>query len=245
MHKRFVAMLRVRDEERWIKQVITALLPLCDEIFVMDDHSIDRTPDIVTAFDKLRVHYKKSPFIKDDLDESRDKNWLYDKVYDAKPDWVVCIDGDEELEKHGAEVIRETVETAKWHSYTLRIIYFWDSFNAMRVDGVYKTFARPSLFQMINPAFRFKTTPWGGNLHCSSIPQELIGGMQPCSARLKHYGYVDQVLRTDKFHWYNTVDPNNKEEDYYRHIIQGDPGGPSKDEKLKWAGPLKLEPWVE
>jgi len=242
---RFLAMLRIRNEERWIKRVIDSLLPICAELYVMDDHSSDTTADIVLAFDKERVHYIPSPFAKDDLDESRDKNFLLDYVISGKPDWVLCIDGDEELEEMGPDIIRETVKTPQWHSYSFRVIYLWNSEQTIRVDGVYKTFARPSMFRMVNPAFRFKTTPWGGNLHCSSIPQELLHGYQRCSVRLKHYGYIDPELRRKKFDWYNKVDPDNTGEDCYRHIIQGDPGGPTPDVKLKWAGPLKLESWVE
>jgi len=242
---KFTAMLRIRDEERWIERVIKSLLPLCEHVFVMDDHSKDNSADIVRSFDKERVHYLPSPFTKNDLDESRDKNWLLDKVVDVEPEWILCIDGDEELEIMGPEIIRETAASAQWHSYTLRIVYLWDDETQMRVDGVYKTFNRPSMFYMENPSFRFRTTPFGGNLHCSSIPQELLHGVCPCPARLKHYGYIDEDLRMAKFHWYNKVDPNNKEEDCYRHIIQGDAGGPKADEKLKWAGPLKLESFVE
>jgi hypothetical protein len=47
--------------------------------------------------------------------------------------------------------------------------------------------------------------------------------------------------RRRKFDWYNLKDPNNLVEDQYRHMIQGDAGGPPPHMKLRHAGPLKLE----
>jgi hypothetical protein len=47
--------------------------------------------------------------------------------------------------------------------------------------------------------------------------------------------------RMKKWKWYNEVDPGNQVEDEYRHMIQGDLGGPGAEESLKWAGPLRVE----
>ena len=119
------------------------------------------------------------------------------------------------------------------------------------------------MFRLINEGFKFKTTGSKGNLHCSSIPQEFLGhakmhgrlvavnlGQQEGDpvpmvfddTCLLHYGYMLREDRARKFRWYNRVDPGNETEDYYRHIVQGDVVG--KDERLKWAGPLVLEPLV-
>jgi hypothetical protein len=124
-------------------------------------------------------------------------------------------------------------------------LYAWNSPDQVRVDGVYANFRRPSLFRLMNRSFSFQTTPWGGNLHCSSIPQEMIAGFKPCEASLLHYGYLDAELRKRKHDWYNHVDPGNVAEDYYRHITQGDPGGVAAYRRLRHAGPLQLASLTE
>ena len=99
-------------------------------------------------------------------------------------------------------------------------------------------FARPSLFRLMNRNFRFQKTPWGNgaNFHCSSIPQELLHHAHGvCPAPLLHLGYMDAEDRMRKFLWYSKIDPNNEVEDRYRHIIQGDPGGPAWNECLRYA----------
>jgi glycosyltransferase involved in cell wall biosynthesis len=249
-----LGMLRVKNESRWIEPVLKAMLPVCDSIHLFDDHSTDGTPSIA---EDLGVKVYRSEF--EGLDEQRDKQFLMGKIYDSiweqdqhftrgnpsSPYWALCLDGDEELMDDAGELLHKAAESGAAHSYSLRVLYAWDSPDQIRVDGVYGDFRRPSLFRLMNRAFAFQTTPNGGNLHCSSIPQEMIAGFKPCEASLLHYGYLDAELRKRKHDWYNQVDPGNIAEDCYRHITQGDPGGVAAYRRLRHAGPLQLRPLQE
>lgn len=190
----FVAMLRVKDEERWISAVLESIRPLCAKVFLMDDHSTDRTVEYAKRFEPM-VTVLPSPF--DGLNESRDKNWLYDQIIQrCEPQWILCIDGDEVLEANGPAIIRETiaandllppVPTPDCHpselhryarmSYSLPIAFMWDSRETVRVDRIYGDFWRPSLFRPFIPdpakpddmkvarEFRFKSTPFGRHVN--------------------------------------------------------------------------------
>lgn len=252
-------MLRVKNEARWIRRVIESIQPVCDRIFVLDDHSTDGTPAICK---QVHCDVFRSTF--DSLDESRDKDWLLNKLYEAIPEedqhwtkgnpaspyWALAIDGDEELVRGDEKFIRQAA-LGRAHSYHLRIPYLWNDPKHIRVDRVYRRFenlGRPSLFRLMNQAFRFLRTPFGKgpdgspvNFHCSSIPQELLGGAQPCPARLMHWGYMNASDRLRKYQWYNVIDPNNEAEDRYRHIVQGDIPEIPAGAKLLHAGPLQLE----
>lgn len=246
-----IGMLRVKNESRWIERVLQAMLPACDSIHLFDDHSTDDTPEIA---ERLGAKVYRSEF--EGLDEQRDKQFLMGKIYGSipkqdqhftrgnpkSPYWALCLDGDEELIGNAGEQLHDAAASEAADSYSIRILYAWDKANQVRVDGVYENFRRPSLFRLMNQAFQFMSTPWGGNLHCSSIPQELIGGSRSCPAELLHYGYLDAELRKRKYDWYNQVDPGNMAEDCYRHIVQGDPGGVPAYRRLLHAGPLQLEP---
>lgn len=222
----FVGMLRIRNESRWIAKVIESALALCSELYIMDDHSTDGTPDICSAYPQVRLYV--SPF--STFNESRDKNWLYDQLTAAvDADWVLAIDGDEVLERQGPTIIRETIaQYPNQAAFKLKIAFLWNSENTVRVDRIYNFFYRPSLFKPFNPGHRFLTTPFGrngANLHCSSVPQRLvheahIGSL--CHARLLHYGYLHRADRIRKYDWYTSIDWKNDAEDWYRHIVAGD-----------------------
>ena len=46
MNEKVVAMYRIKNEERWIKQSIESIYDFCDEIVVLDDNSTDNTKKI-------------------------------------------------------------------------------------------------------------------------------------------------------------------------------------------------------
>lgn len=247
------AMLRIKNEERWIGRVLASIAPICHRIFVLDDRSTDNTAEICREFPNTVVF--GSPF--ETLDESRDKNWLYDRVLEYSdycgsqwPEWLLCIDGDEVLHQEDAPALLAHFASQEM-ALNLRVIYLWNDESTQRVDGVYANFCRPSAFRIINPVFRFQKTPFGNgaNFHCSSIPQELLYKSVGTDVRLLHYGYMDQADRIRKWHWYNSIDPVNVGEGFdhrrpergsYPHIVQGDiPEVPARV-TLKHAGPLEL-----
>ena len=264
-------MTRVKNEGRWIKQVLESYLPLCERIWVFDDHSGDGTPEIAEKLDE-RITVLRSQFPENVLDEKRDKDLLLSRVMGSvsdihlrgnpkSPFWALAFDGDELLDMHAPSVIHSYLATTNAYSFKLPIRYQWDSdlslvhlmgHRRVRVDGVYGTFARPSIFRLFNAAVQYQSTPWGGNFHCSSSPPELLGcAHETLPATIWHLGYNDRADRVRKFQWYSNIDPNNPAEDRYRHMIAGDvpvnaPGFPAgfevpADAKLKHAGPLKLE----
>lgn len=234
----FAAMLRVKNEARWIADVVRSITPLCETVFIMDDHSTDDTVDIANAFDCTEVF--RSPF--QGLDEARDKNWLYDRVMErGKPEWILCVDGDEVLEPGGQEKLRRICETGTADAYRLKIRYLWGDPKTVRVDRVYGHFYRPSLFRPFYPKpdtpddlkiaaeFRWMSTPFGKlkngdkpNLHCSSVPQRRIHGAPNIEVGLLHYGYMLREDRVKKLDFYTSVDWKNPAEDSYRHMTQGD-----------------------
>lgn len=255
MRETVFGMLRIKNEARWIEEVIRSIIPVCQRIFILDDHSTDGTAEICEKLDK-RVTVFRSPF--EGLDESRDKSFLLDKIMytvsdhpqedwvlngnPTSPYWVLAIDGDEVLAPGGAENIKKAIDDTGHHAFKLPVIYLWNSRQMKRVDGVYRHFARPSLFRLMNRAFQFQRTPWGGNFHCSSIPQELLHHAHiACDAPLLHLGYMDKEDRLRKYAWYTTMDPNNPGEDCYRHIVQGDVPEIPAGMRLLHAGPLVLE----
>lgn len=242
-----VGALRIKNEARWIEEVIRSILPVCERVFVFDDHSTDGTQELVRSIPECVLI--ESQF--EGLDETRDKDFLYGAILNAPqyrpdvngfhyPDWVLMIDGDEVLEERDVRLLHDTMEDPKVEAIRMRIIYLWNDRQHQRVDGVYRNFNRPSAWRVTNPSFRFQSTPNGGNMHCSSVPQELLGKAVHSEVRLNHLGYMNREDRLRKYGWYNKVDPHNAFEDYYRHMVQGDLPSVPAFAKLRHAGPLEI-----
>ncbi len=231
-----VAMMRIKNEARWIASVIVAQLPIVDRLYILDDHSTDATTDICRGFPKVELFH--SPF--QGTDETRDKNWLLGKVESASPDWVLHIDGDEELAPGSSELIRQIVANpGECDSFRFKVLYLWDRPDQIRVDGIYGNFYRGSLFKF-HPGRRFQSAV-GGGFHCGNVPDPR--NITNCAASLIHYGYMHAEDRRRKYEWYNSADkqPIPTGEDGYRHMVIGDVF--PADMKTRWGGPLKLVPY--
>jgi SAM-dependent methyltransferase len=236
---RFLCALRVKDEGAYIGEVLERALSLCGSAIVLDDRSSDDTPAICRSFGP-RVTVIDTPFT--GIDEARDKNSLLQAVIAAAPAWVLWIDGDEVLERSGAERIRRAVRAQPAvAAFSLRIAYLWDRPDRERVDGLWGRFFRPSLFRLAgqpHASLAFRATHAGGNFHCGNVPHGLLGGVQQLGVRLKHYGYLERERRQAKYRWYNQVDPDNDLEDRYRHLAEI-PGARHA------PGPPRLVAWRE
>ena len=236
-------MIRAKNEARWIGRTLDSVKDLCGELlFVMEDGSTDDTQAIAEAHGAT---VWDSPFAGQGLDESRDKDWLLQRVIaECAPDWILMPDGDEELEAGGCAKIRRAVEAnPPIDCFALRFVYLWNSIDQGRFDGVYGTMARQSLFRA-NSKFQFKSYYRDGNqnhvgLHTSNAPG-LGGRVSPLSVALLHYGYLHREDRIRKYRWITALDPTNEQEGFYLHCVQGDLPEVPADAKLKHAGPLEL-----
>lgn len=240
-------MMRVKNEARWIKRTIDSVRELCGaDVYVLEDGSIDDTRAIAEAAGAIVL---PSPFVGMGLDEARDKNWLYAEVMArCSPDWVLMPDGDEELEPGGCAKIRNALETnPPCDAFALRFLYFWDSIETVRVDGVYGKMQRQSLFRA-DAKFTFKSyysedetqNQNHVGLHTSNAPG-LGGRVMSLNVALLHYGYLHQADRIRKYLWILTVDPHNEGEGFYEHCVQGDLPEFPAEAVLKHGGPLKLQ----
>lgn len=227
-----VGMLRVKNEARWIERSISSILPICDRVVVLNDHSTDTTKDICESLSRVEVF--DSPFV--GLNEARDKNYLLDRALVYKPDWIIAIDGDEMLEPGKLEGLRNSMNTPLT-CLSLRVNYLWDREDQVRTDGVYGDFHRESVFRPSGA--RFSAIGKGPNFHCGNVPWEDRQKRRVMDIALLHFGYMHREDRERKFAWYNQVDPKNLVEDGYRHMVIGDlfPA----DSKFAHAGPLRLK----
>lgn len=239
-------IMRIKNEQRWIARVLESQLKVADQVLILDDHSTDDTVAICRQFNGVTVF--ESPF--EGLDETRDKNWLLDKLREVAKadDPVICIDGDEELAPGSYDEIRQLAAMTNGpDSYRFQVLYLWDRPDQIRVDGIYGRFTRSSFFRF-RPSARFVSQTAGG-FHCGNVPQPVALGVS--GVKILHYGYMYRADRIRKWNWYSSIDPTNRAEGYddrypqrksYPHIVQGDVPEVPAGAILMHAGPLKVKP---
>ena len=222
----FFGMMRVKNEERWIERALKPLIEVCDTVLVFDDHSTDRTAEIVN--DTKECIYCPSPYT--DLDEARDKTYMLDIVESFLPDfpkgigppslhWVICVDGDEEIVAEDLKKFtQEPPQGMGTVSYSFQILTLYDAPDQIRVDPPYDNILRPSMFRLIKPGMKFLSNGnHGGGFHCSNVPADIGYGVtthSPSPVRVKHYGYMNREDRERKYKWYMKHDPGHA--DWYR-----------------------------
>jgi glycosyltransferase involved in cell wall biosynthesis len=227
----FFGMMRVKNEERWLERVLKPLMEVCDTVFVFDDHSTDRTIEIVN--DTKDCVYVPSPFITGP-DESRDKTYLLDIVESFVPDfpnalnplsphWVICVDGDEEIVAQDLHKFTQASRIGQI-SYSFQILTLYNSPNQIRIDPPYKEMLRPSMFKLIAPGMKFMSyAKHGGGFHCGNVPADIgfkVETHHPEPVRVKHYGYMEREDRERKYKFYVDNDPGYK--NWYKQECYGE-----------------------
>ncbi len=163
MREDWVAMMRIRNEERWINRSLERTFEVCKTVVILDDGSddftanealeavgdlaLDEEKDEYVSLDGERVlHYILSPFRPavremENVSEIRDKNflWSYTKTR-VNFKHVLCLDGDEMLSREAIRqwpTVEECLVSGTADVLTIPFIYLWDSETQRRVDGLY------------------------------------------------------------------------------------------------------------
>jgi glycosyltransferase involved in cell wall biosynthesis len=243
---KIAVMMRVKNEARWIARCIQSVKQL-GPVYVMDDGSTDDTVAIVRrCLDSHEGGQILSPFIGQELNEARDKNYLLSVVnQQCHPDWIFCIDGDEELEPGSIEKIRRACQIGTADCYNVRFLYLWNSPDQARFDGVYSQLQRPSLFRAgkglgFESSYKHTGIHCNFGLHVGNAPKFDQSQYAPLNVFLLHYGYMLKADRLKKYEFYNRIDPHNEIEDNYRHMVLGDLPELPASMKVKFGGPLDI-----
>lgn len=220
-HPVIFAMMNIRNEDRWLREVLDNAARICDGIIVYDDGSTDRTQEICQVHPAV-VAYQQGA--ETQTDKARDKNRMYAMAKEFKYDWLLCIDGDELLELTAPQRILAEIRScpANVSQIDFEFLYLWNDREHFRTDGIYTGIFHPCLCRPIGQTWdelKFEPTLHGGNLHCERTPQNLKGERIRVDIKIEHLGYMFPEDRLRKYHWNKQKDPKHASEGYYEHLL--------------------------
>jgi glycosyltransferase involved in cell wall biosynthesis len=239
-----VAIYRVKNEARWIRESIQRTLQVANTVLVLDDGSSDDTATVAATTAESVMVYEKNGILNWGLDEAKDREFLLRKAVSYRADWIISIDGDEVLTPTAITQVKTILESSKRGAYFFRVAYLWNGPGLERVDGVYGNIQVPILYAVHSrdPAqLACRRTVHGGNFHCGRLPAHynFPSYYTPPEALIKHYGYMLPEDRARKHAFYRSQDTERGllDEDGYDHIL----GKPTR-----WApGPIALRPFKD
>lgn len=202
---KLVAMLRVKDAKDTIRECLSKLSELVDEIVIVDNGSTDGTLKIYQQFPKIVKIAKTKGF-----HEGRDKQLLIKYAKERNPDWILWIDQDEIFEEIASrKILEKYMNNPKINLVQFRLFHFWISKTHYRVDGIWKTYtAFPQRFMWRNTKsayFRDWKFHSGGIMN---VPKKHIIS----HLGLKHFGYRSKKQVKEKYDFYKSLkkDPMSK-----------------------------------
>lgn len=160
-----VGIILIRNEDRFIRQVITNIIRFCDRIIVCDNGSTDDTVSEVKTFlshhDHISLHHVTDPSISHDLL----------KPYVGTDTWVFGVDGDELYDPHGLAELKSGLQAGLYDRWWA---IFGNVLNCSRLDLITDTAEG-----YLSPPCRSMTKLYNFNILRSwsgKCPQRLHGG---------------------------------------------------------------------
>lgn len=201
---------------RYLKRTIKRLESLCD-VIVVGCNARDKATQqylanhpLIKAYDFIDREWGKEQWkIKEEL--------VRYCLAKENPDWVICVDDDEILDKKFTRDKAEELADRGEIAYTFYCVHLWDKEDQMRVDGHWFGFRNVRYYKFIPEAgLSFKKTA----LHCGLAPLYAYNWCADSEFHFKHLGYLKPEHRKKKIARYKKYDPQGQyiSKEYYNSI---------------------------
>lgn len=163
---RIIAIILVKNEDIFIKRVVTNILDFCDEIIITDHMSNDNTHAILQ---KMKSEYPKIKLLQ--IDHLKESHKTIEK-YAGTDTWMFGVDGDEIYDPEGLKVMRTKLLSGEFqHIWSIK----GNALNCTEIDiekGTAKGYLAPparSMTKLYNFACINSWTECPERLHSGTI----------------------------------------------------------------------------
>ena len=208
-----VALLPVRDGERWLPEWLDATSKWADAVLALDDGSTDATSSILHSHHLVRqVITNPVRRTYEGWDDRANRQRLLQAADEFAPGWVMFLDADERVAPTDHEWLRRiTVEGESGFAYGFRIHAATDGLELIDPAGrwVYRMFAWEPGLELPAKRLHFVPVP-------RSIPRRR---WLRTNVRILHVGTTAEPDRRARFDKYLEADPDRRWQDSYQHLL--------------------------
>ena len=215
-----VGMIQARDEERYLPGWLASIAPSVDAIVALDDGSLDRTAEILSAHPKVVRLFQNPP---GQAWDERGNQVTLVKAAREYGDWALALDADERIEAGFAAAAGPLIAEAERDGidclcFALREL--WGDRRHYRVDGDWSRKSRYRLFRNDPTHRRFDPRP----LHRFWMPMEIAFNLETrgrySGFNLYHISTIARAARIARLQRYEIMDPDHKYQQIgYDHLI--------------------------
>lgn len=206
------------EADRYLKPVLERLKQLVDDIVIGCNATDVPTLKLIQFYTDKIYDFTEFEWGKQ---QWQIKELLLKEVAKLNPEWIVCQDSDEILDKRLDRQKLELLAEKDNISYIFYCVHLWNNNRTMRTDGGWGNFYNVRFYRFIPEApMLWKRTP----LHCGLAPMYAYQWSTPSGYCFEHYGYMKEEDRQKKAIRYNKYDRNGLyfSKSWYQSIL-GEP----------------------
>ena len=204
-----IALLAVRNGMRHLPGYLRNVAPHVDGIIALDDGSSDGSTDLLAGHRSV-IEIIRNPAGRPTWDEVGNHRALVAAALRHRPEWVLCVDADERLEREFRARAERVIARGRWlgfGAYAMRLRELWDAPDQYRVDGIWGRKRVARLF-LARDDHEFDPSP----LHGVKPPlQARVRGRFPSADLIiYHLGMLSADDRRDRRRRYEQADPSRQ-----------------------------------
>ncbi|NLR56938.1 glycosyltransferase [Chitinophaga polysaccharea] len=215
LHKKFsiICLIQVKNESKYLSELLTHLEQRCDGIILLDDGSSDNSYEMAVS-DKILIKARKKPSAY--FNDLENRNLLLQLGHLVLADWFFFMDADERFHDNYSD-LRSIANIEDVDSVSFRLVHVWNEADKYRKnlpegeDGIvrrYRMFRNKGYMQINSKReIHFLAMPYRRNEYHADV-------------LLIHYGLMDSAVRKEKYIKYLKQDSNGVKQGYgYSYLL--------------------------